>query len=107
MILKRKVNKMLSGDINDIPKDERYDILYFGEDAMKPQKNCPNWVQEDMRKYLGKTCVDRETKEEGIIMGFENSLSFLDLYYIVYFPESERVKYELMADSEFVDSIIL
>ena len=98
---------MLSGDINDIPKEERYDIQYYGEDAMKPQKDCPSWVQEEMRKYLGKTCVDKETKEEGIIIGFEDSLSFLYLYYIVFYPDSEKVKYELMSDSEFVNSIIL
>lgn len=97
MIIKRTVEKNLHGN------GPVEDVQYFEKDAEEFLKSI-GW--DKSIKYLGKECAT-DKNQHGIIIGFEDSQSFFDYYYIVYIPETEKVTYKLANDADFVKSIKL
>lgn len=67
------------------------DTQYFGKDAEAFLESI-NWHSDI--EYLGKECTTSHNKN-GIIIGFEDSNSYDDYYFIVYLPEEGKVVYEL------------
>ena len=57
-----------------------------------------------MKEHLYCDCITR-TGDDGIIVGVEDSNSFLDYYYIVFIPSKNEVMYELINDSSFIKTI--
>lgn len=97
MIIKKTIEKDLHGN------GPVEDVQYFGKDAEEFLKSI-KW--DNSIKYLGKECT-ADKNQHGIIIGFEDSQSFFDYYYIVYIPETEKVTYKLANDADFVKSIKL
>lgn len=79
------------------------DTQYFGKDAEDFLESI-NWHKDI--EYLGKECTTSRGKQ-GIIVGFEDSESAMDYYFIVYIPELDTVEYELANSAEFVNNIIV
>lgn len=97
MIFKRTVERDLRG------KGPVEDCQYIGKDAEEFLKSI-GWKKSI--KYLGKECCTTEDNgKQGVIIGFEDSQSFFDYYYIVYVPETGKVTYELANNADFVKSI--
>lgn len=80
------------------------DTRYFGDDARNFLKNM-NWRKES--GYIGKECITSREREQGIIIGFEDSQCAADYYFTVFIPDGEKVVYELVNYSPFIESIIL
>lgn len=79
------------------------DTQYFGKDAEDFLESI-NWHSDI--DYLGKECITDEGKQ-GIIVGFEDSESAMDYYFIVFVPETGKVSYELANSSTFTKNIML
>lgn len=86
-----------------IRQDPSTDTQYFGKDAEDFLESI-NWHKDI--EYLGKECTTSGGKQ-GIIVGFEDSESAMDYYFIVYIPELDTVEYELANSAEFVNNIIV
>lgn len=71
------------------------DIQYFGEDILKIDAN--NEIKELVKNSINKGCITG-SGDEGIIIGFEDSSSFEDYYFIIYCPKTEEIVYELIND---------
>lgn len=84
--------------ICDIPGT---DIRYYGEDAKEFLRSSK--LYEDIN-LIGKDCIT-EDGDEGIIIGIEDSESFMDYYFITFIPSKEIVKYELANNPEFYKNI--
>lgn len=78
------------------------DIQYFGEDILKIDSN--NEIKELVKDSINKSCIT-SSGDEGIIIGFEDSSSFEDYYFIVYCPKIEEIVYELINNKPFINSI--
>lgn len=74
------------------------DTKYYGKDAEDFLESI-NWHTEI--DYIGSDCITDEGKN-GVIIGFEDSESFMDYYYIVYVPETDKVEYVLTNSPFFV-----
>lgn len=78
---------------------------YYCEDV----KNIPgeelrdDW-RRDVESYMYKQCITPEG-EEGIIIGFEINNQYLDYYYRVYIPNTNKVKSILANDASFTKTI--
>lgn len=87
-VIKRK--KFIS---DDLPSQMCNDVQYFGEDVFKAD------VDEDIKKLIldsiNKDCITSDG-DKGIIIGFEDSSSFNDYYFIIYCPKAEDIVYELI-----------
>ncbi len=95
MIIKKPFEIGLNGESG-------IDVRYFGKDA----ENFLRSIKWDKSiEYLGKECI--EDDKRGIIVGFEDSASYMDYYYIVYFPESGETTYALANNAEFTRTIIV
>ena len=94
MIVKHSFEKGLSG----LPG---VDTQYYGKDA-KDFLESINWYEEI--DYIGKNCIIDGGKE-GVIIGFEDSESYMDYYYIVYILETGKVDYALANSASFVKNI--
>lgn len=79
------------------------DYQYFGKDAVEFLKS--KGFDKDI-EYLGKECITYKDKR-GIIIGIENSNSFLDYYFIIYLIEGDKLCYELLNNASFTKSIIV
>lgn len=77
------------------------DTRYYGKDAEDFLESI-NWHEEI--DYIGKNCIT-DSGEEGVIIGFEDSESYMDYYYIVYIPETGKVDYALANSASFVKNI--
>lgn len=76
---------------------------YFGKDAEDFLESI-NWHSDI--DYLGKECITDEGKR-GIIVGFEDSESAMDYYFIVFIPKTGEVSYELANSPTFTKNIML
>lgn len=95
MIIKKTIEKDLHGN------GPVEDVQYFGKDAEEFLKSI-KW--DKSIKYLGKECtIDKN--QYGIIIGFEDSNSFIDYYYIIYLPEIGQITYELANNASFTRTI--
>ncbi len=94
MIIKRQFEKGLTG----LPG---VDTRYFGKDAENFLESI-NWHTEI--DYLGKECT-ADGDKTGIIIGFEDSESYMDYYFIIFIIETEEVVYQLANSSSFIKSI--
>lgn len=79
------------------------DTQYFGKDAEDFLESI-NWHSDI--DYLGKECITDEGKQ-GIIVGFEDSESAMDYYFIVFIPETGKASYELANSPTFTKNIML
>lgn len=70
------------------------DTQYYGEDAIKA-----NFLG-DTAKDIYKECETE--KGRGIIIGIEDSDSFMDIYYIVYIPQLGKTVFELVNNASFI-----
>ena len=77
------------------------DIRYYGEDAKEFLRSSKLYKDIDLidRDYI------TEDGDEGIIIGIEDSESFMDYYFIIFIPSKEIVKYELANNPEFYKNI--
>lgn len=82
---------------------KKVDTHYFGKDAEVFLKEI-GWEGDVV--YLGKECTVK-SNNKGIIIGIEDSNTFMDYYYIVYVPAEDKLYYELANSSEFVNTIIV
>lgn len=80
------------------------DTQYFGKDAEDFLESI-NWHSDI--EYLGKECITDRDQKQGIIVGFEDSESAMDYYFIVFIPETGEVYYELANSPTFTKNIIL
>ena len=85
-------------DIDEFYNLPGVDTQYFGKDAENFLENI-GW-----KNYIGKDCRT-DNGDKGIIIGFEDSQSYSDYYYIVFLPENKQVYYQLANSSEFVKNI--
>ena len=77
------------------------DISYYGKDALLIDNKD---IAKAMKEHLYCDCITH-TGDDGIIVGVEDSNSFLDYYYIVFIPSKNKVMYELINDSSFIKTI--
>lgn len=82
-----------------IRKDEN--ISYYGKDALQIE-NAE--IAKVIKKYLYCDCVTFKGNR-GVIIGIEDSNSFLDYYFIVLIPSKKEIEYELVNDSNFIETI--
>lgn len=90
--------------------------FYNVEDAERHDKESECWknVVEDLKKYLGKTWVDKKTIcymvkgtpvcKEYKIVGIEDNEPFCDYYWILE-DESHSIRYELYNSIDFYQNI--
>lgn len=78
------------------------DIQYFGEDISKIDAN--DEIKELVKNSINKECVTN-SRDKGIIIGFEDCSSFSDYYFIVYCPKTEEIVYELVNNNNFIKTI--
>lgn len=77
------------------------DISYYGKDALLVSDEE---VAKRIKEYLYCDCITH-TGDKGIIIGVEESNSFLDYYYIVFIPSKNKVMHELVNDPSFSKTI--
>ena len=94
MITKRSFEEGLSGGPG-------IDTQYYGKDAEDFLESI-NWHKKI--DYIGRNCIT-DRGEEGVIIGFEDSESYMDYYYIVYIPKTGKVDYALANSASFVKNI--
>lgn len=78
------------------------DIQYFGEDALNI--DIDDTFNELIRSNIYKECTTYNG-DKGIVIGFEDSQSFKDYYFIIYCPKLSSVVYELINDNKFAKNI--
>lgn len=76
------------------------DTEYYGKDAEDFLESIN--YHSDI-EYLGKECYT--SRGSGIIIGFEDSQSASDYYFIVYIPNTREVYYQLANSSSFTKTI--
>lgn len=69
------------------------DTQYFGKDAIKFN------AFGDTAQNIYKECETE--KGRGIIIGVENSETFMDVYYIIYIPNTGETVFELVNNASF------
>lgn len=96
MIIRRPFEKSISEYVKN-----GEDISYYGKDSLLVD-NAE--VAKIIKEHLYCDCITH-TGNKGIIIGVEDSNSFLDYYYIVYIPSNGRIEYELINDQSFWETI--
>lgn len=76
--------------------DTGNDIAYYGNDALSADSSMNTFLYKECTTFGG---------YQGIIIGYENSSTDSDCYYIVLVPILGKVVFELANDSDFVKSI--
>lgn len=85
---------------DSIRLESNTDTQYFGKDAEDFLESI-NWHNDI--EYLGKECYT--SRSSGIIIGFEDSQSASDYYFIVYIPNIRDVHYQLANSLAFTKTI--
>lgn len=93
-----KIEIPFESGICDIPGT---DIRYYGEDAKEFLRSSKFYEDSNI---IGKDYIT-DDGDKGIIIGVEDSKSFMDYYFIVFIPSKEIVKYELANNPEFYKNV--
>ena len=89
MIIEHKAKSNICGR-----KGSFTDTQYFGKDAIEFN------AFGDTAQNIYKECETKKGK--GIIIGVEDSETFMDIYYIVYIPSTGETTFELINNASFV-----
>lgn len=92
MIIRKPFEKSISKYVKN-----GEDISYYGKDALLIDNKE---IAKRIKEHLYCDCITH-TGNLGVIIGIEDSNSFLDYYYIIYVPSKDKIEYELINDPSF------